>query len=663
MMPGLQSIRSRIVVGFSLILILLGFVATVSFLSSRSVSAAFGDYDRAQRATQRVAQIAEQTSRLQLAISRFVQTEAARERGAVAEAVSKLTEMFERDSHEADPQLVGARDEADGLSGQFAQLTDAVHARHDAGLVVVDAATSAALTLAAIRDYIARAGLDGGDSILRTQSAAERGSLFAARYQVSSSPTDLSAANAELTRLASGLDEMMGALGAQPRFQRKLEPLQSATVQLTGAVKELQAQTQRRADSIAGIEQCFGNIEALADAAYRRLDDARRASATRLQASLDTSVRVVVVTAGCALLLGLICVLILLRSCVRPLHTLVRSLRCASAGELGETVQHTGRPDEIGDMAKAIAALRDSALRTRIVEAEMAASAQMLAGERHRIAAENADVTERALSDVAAQVGRTAERLLAAAGNLGDIAGRTSMRAEQVVQTSQASQLSAEQVLTATEQLIASVEDIAQRVGSAAELTAGAARDASRTEVVVRKLSSAAGGAQKASFMIADVAGRTKLLALNATIEAARAGEAGRGFQVVANEVKDLAMQTASAAASIAGQMATMIEATDGAVETINGIRSAIDAVDDLTAHAVKAFERQDVTMRAIVEAAGGSFKAASDVAAAMGAVLSDASEAAGSVDNLRGAAAKVSDQGRLLEAELGKVVSALRAA
>jgi methyl-accepting chemotaxis protein len=106
-----------------------------------------------------------------------------------------------------------------------------------------------------------------------------------------------------------------------------------------------------------------------------------------------------------------------------------------------------------------------------------------------------------------------------------------------------------------------------------------------------------------------------------------------------------------------------MRTATDGSIATINGIRAAIGSVDHLTAHVASAVEAQHATMRGIVQAAGESATVATEVSAAMQAVLADASEAALSVDNLRGVAAEIAVQGGVLEAELEKVVEELRAA
>ena len=81
--------------------------------------------------------------------------------------------------------------------------------------------------------------------------------------------------------------------------------------------------------------------------------------------------------------------------------------------------------------------------------------------------------------------------------------------------------------------------------------------------------------------IINDVASQTNLLALNAAIEAARAGEAGRGFGVVASEVKELANQTRRATKDIVEKIAQMKEATSAGVVAMREIEVSLVKLTD----------------------------------------------------------------------------------
>jgi methyl-accepting chemotaxis protein len=167
------------------------------------------------------------------------------------------------------------------------------------------------------------------------------------------------------------------------------------------------------------------------------------------------------------------------------------------------------------------------------------------------------------------------------------------------------------QVAAATDQLAKSAREIGSRALSSADLVTKAVEDARRTDDAVQVMSDRSKRIEQVVKLISDVAGQTNLLALNATVEAARAGAAGKGFGVVASEVKSLAAQTAKAAEEISSQVAQSQEATTAVVGAIGNVGGMIRNLHVIVSEIAAAVEDQQIAAeeiaRSVAEAAVGT--------------------------------------------------------
>lgn len=140
----------------------------------------------------------------------------------------------------------------------------------------------------------------------------------------------------------------------------------------------------------------------------------------------------------------------------------------------------------------------------------------------------------------------------------------------------------AQSVAVATKTLIAVLEDADARASQSLQIAAEAVNNAGKTNATIENLTQASVWISQIIESIAEIARQTNLLALNAAIEAARAGEAGRGFGVVANEVKALSAQTSKATEDARRQIMAMQLASRKAVEDVAVIADSVSELDEL---------------------------------------------------------------------------------
>ena len=211
----------------------------------------------------------------------------------------------------------------------------------------------------------------------------------------------------------------------------------------------------------------------------------------------------------------------------------------------------------------------------------------------------------------AGRLATASQQLTAGADSMADNARTAAGQADVVVSSASEVASSVDTVATGSQQMESAIREISQNASAASRVAGQAVEVAEATTRTVGKLGDSSQEIAAVVKLITGIAEQTNLLALNATIEAARAGEAGKGFAVVASEVKELAQETARATEDISRRVEAIQADTAGAVEAIGQITSVVGEINDFQATIAAAVEEQTATTnemnRNVAEAAGSS--------------------------------------------------------
>lgn len=353
-------------------------------------------------------------------------------------------------------------------------------------------------------------------------------------------------------------------------------------------------------------------------------------------AGMGDAVAVQIATVAGIIGLAALAVRALARSIARPIAEVAATIDAIAYAEMAQAAPAQPRRGELSQLQAAtdrLAEILGERQRRELVHNDLdrtwqAARRQHLSSLAHQVE-QATEIGIQPIVNGAAVLQFKAEDMVAALDAVYAAFDETAAAAESSRALNQAAGLMSDQVMQA-------IDDISAQVTRGSGLGREAVARANASRTTIDALAKAADQIGDIVGVINQIAAQTNLLALNATIEAARAGEAGRGFSVVAGEVKTLATRTAASSQRIGVKVAEIQSATREAVAALSGIAGAIDQLSGVTQSVSAAIQQQRAATADFSFNARESSAAVSDVAGRMAGI-------AGMVDRSRATARNVS--------------------
>ena len=394
------------------------------------------------------------------------------------------------------------------------------------------------------------------------------------------------------------------------------------------------------------VDAATESAHATADAAKQTINESRMMILALAAASVVA-----------AILIGLI---VVWRGVVKRLTSLAGVMRRLADGELDVEVDTSGS-DEISTMAGTVQVFRDSAKEVERLRADQIESERRASEERQRQRVELADAFESRVKGIVDRLGTASRGMADTAKKMAAGAGDVRERSTAGVGAAQQTSSNVQTVAAAAEELSASIVEISNKVSESSARARVAADQADATNRTVETLEQSTNRIGTVVTLIQDIAEQTNLLALNATIEAARAGEAGKGFAVVASEVKSLASQTGKATEEITIQIKSVQDGVAAAVTAIREVSEAIREIDGHVTAIAGAVEEQGASTQEIARSSQEAATGTDDVTRTIEMVSTVANDTGHQAEEVLSSATLLAEDSSVLDREVENFLTQVR--
>jgi len=638
------SLRQQIYLGFGGIAGLAALIGAISFFAAANGANAFGEYRTTARLSLEIGSVRGAVSELRTAAFRYRVSDNPQAEAQVRAAVARLEEESGRvesiagaDNRQLQAVIAEIYTQAEAYAGVFEQYSDTRAAQR---------AESETLRLQgrALRQAmseVAAQAAAAGESGLAMEIHDARQHLLLARYYGQSAlrsvnEDEFSRAERERTVMVQQLEQTRARAAGAP-----LEADLDRLIEDATAYSETFARAEAYAKSAEAL--AVNNLDRigpqLAAAAAQLLSNNVEVQDTvgpRIDAQFGDQRTFMLVLSVLAIIIGAAVSYGVARMLLGQLTAIVEAVTRVRAGDLDFDVRGRERGDEVGELSRAVDELRVGELR-RIELEEEAKAARDERDARNRATNDAVEEFQTKVEAILKSLSSQGERMGQTAGQLNQVVAQASERAEESDHAAEEAASSVQTVAASAEELAASIQEVARKAEDATNSVRQAGERSRDSVAEIEALADRTAKISDVIGLIEDIAEQTNLLALNATIEAARAGEAGKGFAVVASEVKTLAEQTARATESVS-ELVTGIEASmTSSVNMIRDIARMGEEIDETAAGIAAAVEEQGAATHEISESAARAAtntSALADGARSVGAAVGETKSAASVLDN-----------------------------